>query len=340
MEYQRIWSECMRREAEQVEVRANVQKRRLERIRELQSRRSGTAERWTAQLDQPKREQRPLDQLPAGTEQPPGIPLYIRGHVEPPDHGGDPEVAWNQRQKQLLQWYSSQENDQEETTAAYSTTRQGSRGGEKTGGGGPSLLRRLFVVKMVIAVVLFVSASVVYRLEAPWAKEVRQFVAGALTEDMDFSRAASWYEKTFSGAPSLLPAFGSKQEAAKVQGNIAQNRFVLPVKGAVQQAFTDKQEGIWLSTRADAQTAAMDEGRIEFAGEKTDTGHTLIIRHANGYRTTYGGLKPTKWEAGDWVKAGEVIGTASLDDNGKGAVYLAVMKDERYINPLDVVSFD
>lgn len=317
-----------------MEVKANVQRRRQERIRELQSRSGQEAAAGSGRITS-----RPeLSPVPPHQEDghAPVPPLYVRGPLDEEEHGGDPELAWKQREKQLLQWYSREERSGFE--AGDGGSRRGAvRDGEGPGGGP---FKKLFKVKLIIAVVLFAGACAVFWLDAPWARQAQTYITGALTEDMDFARIAAWYEKTFSGSPSLLPAFGNKQEAAKVQGEAARNRFVQPAKGTVVQPFEDKQEGVWLSTRQDAQAAAMDEGRIEFVGDRPGIGHTIMIRHAEGYRTTYGGLKPTKWETGDWVKAGEVIGTVTADDEGKGALYFAVMKDERFVNPLDVVSID
>lgn len=312
-----------------MEVKSNVQKRRQDRIRELQLR-SGGDDRHSRLL---RALDRPVSPEPSGLrdrQQEP--PLYIRGPREF-DHGGDPEVAWKEREKELLEWYSRPQG------GFGSQSGQDYEGaGTRAGGGGPA--RKLILAKTVIAVILFAAVSVVYRLDQPWAQEGKRYIQAALTEDMDFSRVAAWYNETFSGTPSLLPAFGIKQEATKVQGPVDTGHFVQPFKGTVLEAFSGNNLGIWVETRPDAHIAAMDEGRIELAGDRADTGHTVVIQHADGYRTTYGGLKATKWETGDWVKAGDVIGSAAADEEGKTKVFLSVMKDQRYVDPLDVIRLD
>jgi stage IV sporulation protein FA len=308
-----------------VEVKANVQKRRQERIRELQARASGRRPELLPVIvpDTSKVPQSAGD-----------LPLFIKGPMEY-DHGGDPEVAWREREKELLRQYSQSG----EKTYATSYAGQGSRSGYGSfGGDGP--FRKLLMVKTVIAVILFGGTLALFQFNHPLAQKGREYVTGILTEDMDFGQMAAWYDKTFSGSPSFLPAFGIKQEATKVQAPISVNRFIQPVKGTAAAMFTESKQGVWVETKRDAHVAAMDEGRIEFAGDRTDIGHTVIIQHADGLRTTYGGLQPTKWEAGDWVKAGDVIGTAGGDSAGKGRVFIAVMKDQRYVNPLEVVAFD
>lgn len=349
-----------------MEVKANIQKRRQERLRQLQSRAGsrrqergdadtegagsgrartggaytegvhterahteGTLTEGTGSLVPPK-----LDGGRSG-----GPPLYIRGQSED-DHGGDPEIAWKNRQKQLLTWYAEEERRSGGNGPGRGSHASPSRGSSPDGfrpGRGP--FRKLFLIKLVIASILFACVCAVYALDAPWARKAQSYMTAALTEDMDFTRFAAWYGKTFSGSPSLLPAFGDKQEAARVQGK-ASVRFVQPAKGVVAVPFADTREGVWLTVRLGAEAASMDEGRVEFAGERANSGYTVIIRHAGGYRTTYGGLQPTKWEAGDWLQAGELIGAAQPDGEGKARLYIAVMKDEHYVDPLGVVPID
>lgn len=315
-----------------MEVKANVQKRRQDRIRELQSRPGATRTGKAAGgFADPKE---PVPELETAREREREQLLYVRGSLDY-THGGDPEAAWKEREKELLRQL---DRPDDETNGSYGG--QGSRrdyGSYR--GGGP--LRRLLAVKTVAALLLFGAAWAMFHTDHPLAQKGKRLITAALTEEMDFGRVAAWYDKTFSGSPSLLPAFGSKQEATKVQASVAASRFVRPVKGKVSGAFTESGQGVWLDTKPDAHIAAMDEGRIEYAGERADTGHTVIIQHAGGLRTTYGGLKPTKWEAGDWVKAGDVIGTAGGEaSGGRGSVFIAVMLDQRYVNPSDVVAFD
>ncbi|WP_438444317.1 peptidoglycan DD-metalloendopeptidase family protein [Gorillibacterium sp. sgz5001074] len=332
-----------------MEVKANVQKRRQDRIRELQARKSAHIEgvppssvRREGPGDGKSTYGRPEDGLG---------PLWLKGPLPPePDHGGDPEVAWKNREKELLRWYADGDappggaspgeapDPGAPGSGRWTGPDETRTGGGRAGGRGPA--GRMFMLKTGVAAVLFLGALAVTHLDTPWSAKVKGYLVSALSEDMDFGAVADWYARTFDGAPSFLPAFGDKSNATKVHAPVTAKRFnTPPVKGKVKEGYTEAKQGIWLSTRKDAHVAAVDDGRIEFSGETPETGPTLVIQHADGYRVTYGGLQPTKWEAGDWVKAGDVIGTAR-EQEGQGAVYLAVMKDQRYVDPADVVTFD
>lgn len=315
-----------------MEVKANVQRRRQSRIRELQSRSLEHGEGAGG----PGQAEASGGQQSGGGEQVSGLPLYMRGQQEAA-HGGDPEVAWKERQRQLLAWYAEEERRDPGDGGLY--TGSESRDGGRNWGRGPFF--RLFRIKLILAFIIFAAVWGIFRWDSGWAREVQAVVAKALTQEMDFSQAAAWYQKTFSGAPSFLPAFGDKQNAVKVQGPRQASLLVQPVRGTVVKPYSDKQEGIWIAVKPSAQVAAMDQGRVEFAGEKQGTGYTVIVRHSDGIRATYGGLSAASWQTGDWVKAGEVIGSVLSESGSVSAnVFLAVMKDDRYLDPLDVVTFD
>lgn len=334
-----------------MEVKANVQRRRQSRLRELQSRSQeqpgaahapvagqgvSLADQWAG--PPPVSGQRPELPGPAddglrGSGAHPGLPLYMRGQPES-GHGGDPELAWKERQKQLLAWYAEEE-------------RKGPGGGPYEGDGGNGHYPgrgpffKLLRAKLILAGILFAGVWGMFQWDAGWTRRAQAVVTDALTREMDFSQASAWYQNTFSGAPSFLPAFGERQNAVKVQAHRPASLWVQPVRGTVTRPFANNREGIWLAVKPDAQVAALDQGRVEAAGPKEGFGYLVTIRHSGGLRVSYGGLQPAQWQTGDWVKAGEVIGHALAEEGAASSnVYLAVMKDERFIDPLDVVTFD
>ena len=78
---------------------------------------------------------------------------------------------------------------------------------------------------------------------------------------------------------------------------------------------------------------------MESAGLRDDTGYTVTVKHSGGYRSTYGFLEPEDWQTGDWVKAGEVLGIAEKAGE-VSRLYFALMKDQQFIDPTEVIAFD
>ena len=85
---------------------------------------------------------------------------------------------------------------------------------------------------------------------------------------------------------------------------------------------------------------AAGDGKIEFIGRKGGYGNTIVIRHANGYKTLYahqnkfrGGLK-----RGMRVKRGQHIGYVGSTGLSSGPhLHLGLYKNGRAVNPLNVI---
>jgi len=98
---------------------------------------------------------------------------------------------------------------------------------------------------------------------------------------------------------------------------------------------------VTLETKPDATVSAMDTGLVVYVGSKEDTGYTVILRHANGLQSVYGWIDQGRVELNDWIKGGETIGTVSKNStNQSGYLYFAVSKDNKFMNPADVVKFE
>ncbi len=68
--------------------------------------------------------------------------------------------------------------------------------------------------------------------------------------------------------------------------------------------------GIDIAAEAGTQVAASADGTVYTVYEDDTMGHTVVIRHENGYVTTYSGLaEKLSVEVGDTVKLGQAIGT-------------------------------
>lgn len=310
-----------------MEVKANVQKRRQDRIRNLQQDAERSSSISSVSAGEPV--------LPRREDMRPG--MYRLPEEEPYDERwNDPEYAWKQREKELLAWYGADTRD------------------HHSGGGGERKEDELkdwnFVPsknqiwkRLLASVAVFGLVWGLFQVNAPWTVKGKQFVTKALTEDMDMQKAAAWYRQAFSGAPSFLPAFGShkKEEATKVSAP-ALRAFTTPVHGAVITPYSEKFQGVVLETPAGANVKVLDSGRIIFAGNREESGYTIVVQHTDGYRSTYGYLQPAKWEVSDWLTAQSVVGTVenSPAKSNKGRLFLSIMKEQRYLDPAEVVSFD
>lgn len=114
----------------------------------------------------------------------------------------------------------------------------------------------------------------------------------------------------------------------------------LPARGRMTERFGQKtadggtSRGMTLETRFGAQVIAPHDGQVLFAGRFRGYGLLLIIEHGEGYHSLLAGLGKIDSVVGQWLLAGEPVGTMSNDRNsGPPRLYIEFRKDSQPINP-------
>ncbi|MCZ8513353.1 M23 family metallopeptidase [Paenibacillus filicis] len=233
-------------------------------------------------------------------------------------YSSDPETEWNRKWQQDLSAYSR--------SPGYRTKEP--RSGR--------VARQLVISGLLTAMIWGW-----FHFQLPWSEEGKRYIRSALNESFDAKALAAWYERKFGGSPSFLPAMDplKHQEAEKVSAE--SKHYFVPLQGKVIAAFTPGQSGILVQARPGAPVAALDTGRVTFAGVKEDSGFTVVLRHTNGMESVYGHLEAGKVQVNDWIKGGETVGTLSKAQGpASGTLFFALSKDGRPLNPTDVISFD
>ncbi|MDN4070955.1 M23 family metallopeptidase [Paenibacillus vini] len=299
-----------------MDVKSNVRKRREERIRQLTAGDLAGAGAGHAPA---------ADGMPGNTEVVRGDkqapkPLFSREVDEP-----DPELLWKRGQGR---W-----NDSDVPGAGDG----GYSGGNKT-----SFWSMLFL-RMIISALLFAALWGIERYEPAWSLPVRAFVAQSLTQEMDFAAAEAWYERTFGGPPSFIPIFKHNEEKGLKVGTVT--GFVTPIEGTLASPFALNLKGVEIIPTGDSgggdQVKSVETGRILSVARDAITGMTVTVQHANGYVSVYGHLEQPSVAKGDWVEGGDVLGKiVAPSENEFPTLYFAMKKNDRYIDPADVIPFD
>ena len=119
----------------------------------------------------------------------------------------------------------------------------------------------------------------------------------------------------------------------------ARGALLLPASGRLMRRFGENDElgvaskGLTFETREGAQVVAPYDGRVLFAGPFKGYGQILIIEHGDGYHSLLAGLDRVEGTVGQWVVAGEPVGT--MPGGGqKPHLYLELRHDGQPINPL------
>jgi septal ring factor EnvC (AmiA/AmiB activator) len=146
------------------------------------------------------------------------------------------------------------------------------------------------------------------------------------------------------GERLAMAAPGRIQPAIPFQ--LAKGRLPLPAAGRRILSFGDRtqrgrSEGIVIETRHGAQITAPNDGWVMYAGEFRSYGHILIINAGGGYHILLAGLSNTDVQVGQFVLAGEPVGTmpaAARTNQGKAqdiapVLYVEFRKDQKPIDP-------
>ncbi|CAG7655318.1 peptidoglycan DD-metalloendopeptidase family protein [Paenibacillus allorhizosphaerae] len=298
-----------------METKKNVRDRRMEKIRRLKE---GAAGRSYAETHG---SHMTIQREAAGRERYPEKRDVTEREEAPPYLRMDPEVEWNRKWKRDYTEYNRDDYNGPPPERGSWKGRMGAR--------------------ILISGFLFAAVWLMYKWDDPLADHGKKWVAASLTESLDVVKLAGWYERKFGGTPSFLPAInpGKHQDATKV--SVLTKHYFLPVQGKLIAAFTPGQNGVLIEAKPGSPVSAVDTGWVAFAGNKEDTGFTVVVRHTDGIETVYGHLEQGKVQLNDWIKGGETLGTvAKPQGQASGTIFFAMAKDGKPVNPTDVITFD
>ena len=149
----------------------------------------------------------------------------------------------------------------------------------------------------------------------------------SLLEKLESSEAlsASAPQPGSAGLPDSYPA---SKPISQARGEL-----VFPSSGRIIRGFGSRDEvgqarGLTIKTANHAQVSAPWDGRVVFAGPFRHYGQVLIIAHGEGYHSLLAGMQIVYGEVGQWVLAGEPIGSmASMNDANNNSSRVANIND-------------
>jgi murein DD-endopeptidase MepM/ murein hydrolase activator NlpD len=131
---------------------------------------------------------------------------------------------------------------------------------------------------------------------------------------------------------------------APAPARAASRTWVRPVDGAVVKPFVAPRTrfgpghlGVHLRAVPGTPVRAAGDGSVVFAGKVAYSRH-IVIRHGNGWRTTYSFVASIRVRAGARVRAGEVIGTTGgRGPNHDGTVlHFGLRIGDTYVDPMQL----
>ncbi|EJS59847.1 M23 family peptidase [Bacillus cereus] len=199
----------------------------------------------------------------------------------------------------------------------------------------PLFRKEVFLFKVLLSAILVLSVAILFKNAPSSFDGTRAVTEKAMQQEFQFATISKWYEKQF-GKPLVFFSPNEKKEKA-----IQQKDYAIPASGKVMQGFQKNGQGVFVQTATNATVESVNEGVVVFAGKKEELGNTVQIQHADGTESWYGNLNDMSVKLYDYVSKKQKIGTVNSDENNKnGKFYFAMKKNEKFIDPIQVISFD
>ena len=126
--------------------------------------------------------------------------------------------------------------------------------------------------------------------------------------------------------------------------HLAKGKLPLPAQGRIAVSFGEttsngrKSQGIVIQTRHGAQVTSPTDGWVVYAGEFRSYRQLLIINAGGGYHVLLAGLSHIDVQVGQFLLAGEPVGTMSVTPGGQSTdnapvLYVEFRKEGRPIDP-------
>lgn len=168
------------------------------------------------------------------------------------------------------------------------------------------------------------------------AKDLRELFAKLEAErEAAQSKDSKERDKAVTHAPESVFPKPAMLRAFPESGTIT-----MPANGQILRrygentGFGNTSKGITLKTRRSAQVVAPYDGKIVFSGPFRGYGEILIIEHDGGYHSLLAGLEQIEGRVGQWVLAGEPIGTMGKATESATELYFELRRRGHSINPL------
>ncbi|WP_028976685.1 M23 family metallopeptidase [Sporolactobacillus terrae] len=203
---------------------------------------------------------------------------------------------------------------------------------------------RRFMLQCVVSALL-VGAVYWVNTNDSQLSAVKHSIKTAMTQEFQFAAVSQWYENYLGDPISFLPNIPKDTKSAdegssEHQTQTDKSSFANPVTGEVKTPYKSATKGVTVETHAHTTVKAVKDGLVVFVGKKKTIGETVVIQHKDNDESWYGKLDAADVKVYQEVKKGQNIGVTSGTNNKKGSFYFALKKGEKFIDPIQVMSFD
>ncbi|WP_018921610.1 M23 family metallopeptidase [Salsuginibacillus kocurii] len=195
--------------------------------------------------------------------------------------------------------------------------------------------KQRFLLQWLSSLLLFLLMGMLFQSTHPALQSTQATVEEAMTEHFQFAAVSHWYEERFGSPLAFFP------EPSETPGVPEEELESVPVSEhvstSVLEEFDENGTGVLLQPINDNVVHSVTGGFVIHVGTHEEWDRAVAIQHPDGHESWYGYLSEESVRLYDHVEAGQPIGEVNDQDD----VYsLAVEKDDEYVDPMEVMSFD
>lgn len=203
------------------------------------------------------------------------------------------------------------------------------------------------------ALLIFMIFMALKETSNPWGVEAREKLKHVLTTEWNYQPAVErivqfglqMAETEWPFNTKSQPVFSGSKKAGTA------GELPLPVSGSVIRGYgmvldpIDNMErfhsGIDIAAPVGSGVKAVRAGKVKRVGDSHVLGNYVLVEHAPGSFTLYGGLSEVIITEGQEVQAGQLIGKVGTSgDIPGGGLHFEVRKNYKLVDPLTMLQFD
>lgn len=152
-------------------------------------------------------------------------------------------------------------------------------------------------------------------------KSQEQRLAALKQDQKSLNALLESLRNVFADIPKALPA---DTPFKRLRG-----RLPWPAPGALR----DSGAGVRIAAARGSEVHAVAHGRIAYADWLRGYGMLVIVDHGNGWMSLYGDNESLLHGVGDWVDAGDAVGTAGATTGANAGVYFELRHNGKPVDP-------
>lgn len=219
-------------------------------------------------------------------------------------------------------------------------------------------------IYVLIAVALLATGVIAWFVMAGMSDEsnISSNITPSVSESNEYNDNTPSYNETESGVisnitePTADSVSSQPYASNETKESLNDVSFAMPVEGEIIKDFSDTalqysstfsdmrlHTGIDISCEKGTSVSACSDGEVTEISLNTSLGNIVTIKHNDGVVIKYCAIDNLKVEKGEQVKIGDIIGTSATvpeECNDKAHIHIEVFKDEKAINPSNILKFN